>query len=293
MIARRFALWRIAFGVYLAFYYWRMLPFVIELYSRAGLLKAHEVWPASFLPLWILECDSARTVYLMNFVAILMALLLAAGFQRRFVSAILFVIETWQACRNPMTHFSPHAAYVDWLLAACVLIPQGEPWSFQKKDPRWRIPAPLTWGAWAILAVGYTYSFQGKLAADSKWLQGSALYYLLNFDSARDLWYGSFFLHFPAWSLYIPNWIGLFLEAFGPVMILFRRARAYWFIGMTAFHVTILIVFDLPQLTLGMLLFHAFIATFYLEELRSVWAEDLRRFAMPKDALMCFARNFS
>ncbi len=181
----QFAIFRILLGLYLTLHFAQLVPYAGELFSQAGMLPDATLNPTSAIfPNLLRLFPSAQAAEI--FVALLSfaSLLFAAGVARRGVALVLWYGWACLWNRNPLIS-NPGLPYVGWLLLACVIIPSGEPMMAggQKKDD-WELPPLLYWGAWALLAVGYTVSGIHKLTALS-WRDGSAIIHVLEIPLAR------------------------------------------------------------------------------------------------------------
>ena len=275
--AQRFAIWRVAFGAYLAFFVVRVAPYCVELYSREGMVSAKAIAARSILPLFVLQFDRPWQVIVLTAAAFVLSVLFGLGFHRRIVAGTLFLLNLWFLSRNPETS-SPDLPFVQWLLLASVLIPAGDSVHLDRVRPGWAIPTPIRLGAWLTLALAYTYSVQGKLAVEDAWLDGSAFYYTLNNNPARLLWYGDFFRDMPKEWFYPLTWAAIFFEGCGPLLILYRHTRTLWIIGVTLMFFTILSFMNLAQVMLGMLMFQGFL-------LATWWDPVVRVVGLPRRVL--------
>lgn len=124
----------------------------------------------------------------------------------------------------------------------------------------WRMPPLIFWGAWFLMALGYTISGIHKLQCAS-WIDGSALLHVLESLLARDNNLVNFMIelmkNYP-WFLKLNTWASLVLEiSFLPLGIFDRLRFVYW-ISFIVMHIGIMCLIDFTDLTLGVLMIHLF-----------------------------------
>ncbi|MDH5656230.1 MAG: DCC1-like thiol-disulfide oxidoreductase family protein, partial [Spirochaetia bacterium] len=132
--------------------------------------------------------------------------------------------------------------------------------SFKRKTisvKNWQMPGMIFYGAWLIMAAGYTISGIHKLGSPS-WIDGSAVLHLLHNPLARDTFIRGFILEAPVWFFNVLSWSALFLEiAFLPLAA-FRKTRWIAWTGIVFMHLGILTVVNFADLTAGVLMIHLF-----------------------------------
>lgn len=256
----QFALFRIIFGIYLAWHCAELIPVGTELFSDRGVLADPRLNPTYGLfpnPLvwW------GRPIFVTVFLAALtgLGLLLAAGWQRRTVSLLLWF--GWAALFNRNNLIAnPGLPYVGLLLLFLTVVPDGEPWRWRGRrvfPGDWAMPAAVFWGAWLLMAGGYTFSGVMKLWSPS-WVDGTAFRHLLDNPLARPGWARDFFLVAPSWVHAFLTWSALAVEILFLPLALFRWGRPVVWIAMVGMHLGLLLVVDFADLTLGMLMIHFF-----------------------------------
>lgn len=124
----------------------------------------------------------------------------------------------------------------------------------------WRMPPLIFWGAWFLMALGYTVSGIHKLQCES-WTDGSALLHVLESLLARDNRLVAFMVklmeQYP-WFMKMNTWGSLFLEiSFLPLGIFDRLRFVYW-ISFIIMHIGIMCLIDFTDLTIGVLMIHLF-----------------------------------
>lgn len=256
----QFSLFRIVFGLWLAWHFAELAPWAGELFSAQGALPDPRLNPIHGLfpnPLaWIGAPWFAVAWCVFGSV---LGLLLAVGWRRVGVALALWFV--WAALFNRNVLISnPSLPYVGLLLLLIAIVPDGEPWRWRGKSraPRdWALPAGVWLAAWFLMAAGYTFSGLVKLQSPS-WVDGTAFVHLLNNPLARLGVLRDVALALPDWAHAILTWSALAAEiAFLP-LCLTRRGRAWAWCGMVAMHLGILLVVDFADLTIGMLMLHAF-----------------------------------
>jgi predicted DCC family thiol-disulfide oxidoreductase YuxK len=163
--------------------------------------------------------------------------------------------------RNPLIA-NPALPFVGWMLLAHACMPPAPYGSVAARgriDPGggWRFPRPLFAAAWIVMAIGYSYSGITKLVSPS-WVDGTALSHVLENPLARPTALRELALAMPPVLLKLATWGGLALElAFAPLALV-RVLRPWIWSLMVGMHVGLFAVVDFADLTLGMLLLHAF-----------------------------------
>jgi len=256
----QFALFRVALGLWLAWHFAELAPWAGELFSSEGMLPDAALDPIhGLLPNPLAWIGAPWFAVAWCLVGAALALLLAAGWRRMWVSLALWFV--WAALFNRNVLISnPSIPYVGLLLVLLALVPDGEPWRWRGRAvaPRdWAMPAGVWLAAWGLMAAGYTFSGLVKLQSPS-WLDGSAFTHLLHSPVARPGWFRDVALGLPEWTHALLTWSGLSAQiAFLP-LALGKRSRAWAWLGMVVLHLGILLVMDFADLTIGMLLLHAF-----------------------------------
>jgi predicted DCC family thiol-disulfide oxidoreductase YuxK len=258
MSAWQFAAFRIVFGAYLFVHFVQLVPWAGELFSGEGLLPdARLNFTAGYLPNPLEHFTSAA--FAKGFVEALAALsaLFALGIARRSCAVLLWY--GWACLFNRDNLISnPGIPFVGLMLLLCALVPAGEPLAPGRwRDESWRMPATIFWGAWLLLAAGYTYSGAWKLFSPS-WLDGSALRHLLDNPLARPGVVRGAMLLLPDGALRVLTWLALAGELLALPLSLTRRGRCIAWMAMLAMHVGIMFVVDFADLTLGMVMAHLF-----------------------------------
>jgi len=253
--SKLFGYWRFAFGFFLTFYYIRLFPYAAELFSRDGAFP-DLVNRAGFL-LRVFQSAHAAQAIVLGCIA--SSALIMLGWGRRVAAFVLWLLVCWLYNRNLYTH-SPDYEFVNWLIFALIVIPEGEEFSFGKIKSDWTMPKEIYWGAWIVLAVGYFCAGVNKLRFhDTSWWDGSALYYVLTTDNTRLGWYGHVLDQIQPIYFRPLTWGTLVLQIGSPILASMRFTRFAWWVGMTAMHVFILMFINLPEVTVGMLFFHVFL----------------------------------
>lgn len=251
----QFSLWRIGLGVYLFVYAVLLLPYVVTLYSSAGIFSG-PLLPFLFPNILYLNA-SPTVVYTLAILQILFAIGIALGYRRR-LSAILYlyiaaVFLQW----NPLTE-DPSLAFTHFSLALLLLIPTGEPLSLSRAKSKWYMSYFVYTSSLVIIGVGFSMSGLDKLQALG-WRNGDALYYLFQYPITYDVWWLSWLTTQPLWLSQLETWFTLAVMLLALPMLLWRKTRFLsWFL-ITLFFVGTLFVFDLVQVSIGVLLYMVFI----------------------------------
>lgn len=253
----QFALFRILLGTYLLIHFTCLVPYAPEMFSERGLIPDGFWNPTSSILPNILNYYDAP-VFTQAFLVLLAVLsgLLILGWRRPWVAILLWY--GWACLFNRNIFIgNPGLAFVGWILLALVVIPTGEPLSKGKEtNPDWTFPKEVFYGAWILLALGYTFSGIHKLGSPS-WVDGSALSHVLSNPLARDTALREGLMAMPG-LLKIMTWGTLGLEILFAPLALFMKLRPWVWAAMVGLHLGIIGVIDFADLTAGILLFHLF-----------------------------------
>lgn len=243
-------------GAYLAWHFTQLLPFAAELFSSAGMLP--DAWTSPLMrafPNVLGVSDGPVFVVALVATGALAGLALALGRAPRVAAAVAFFVLACLFGRNPLIR-NPSLPYVGLLLLA-VVSSRGA-----------HVSREVRRVLWILLAVGYAYSGLTKLAAPS-WSDGTALAAILVNPLAYP--HASALLAIPSFLLAALTYATLSLELAFPLLALHRRTRPWAWLAMTGLHLGLLVLIDFADLTIGMLLAHAFVYD-------DAWRLRLRRF---------------
>jgi hypothetical protein len=136
-----------------------------------------------------------------------------------------------------------------------VIIPSREG---SKKSDRWKMPSTVYWGSWIVLGAGYTVSGYLKWISPS-WIDGSTVGYVFATALTNNfLYFGTLLAMFPLIGK-VMTWSAAFMQVTSAPAYLFPQLRKWSWIIMTFIHIFILVFFNLKQVSIGMLIFHAFV----------------------------------
>lgn len=282
----QFAVFRIALGLYLAVHFSELAPYAAELFSREGVIGDASRNPTyGILPNPLERWDSPG--FTTSFVVALavLSLVFALGYRRRLVAVVLWYGSACLFNRNNLIS-NPSLAYVGLLLLLCAVVPAGEPLvPFRRKREDWFFPAWAFRTAWILLAVGYTASGLDKLLFSPSWRDGSALTHVLELPLARPGFFRELVLGFPFWIRALMSWGALGLEVSFLPLSMFRRIRPWIWLAMIGMHAGIVLFVAFAELSIGMLLVHAF--TFDPEWLNPARDEEKRLVLFDGVCVLC------
>jgi len=274
--AQRFAWWRISFGAFLLYYSIRIWPYSIDLYSNVGsqgslygvTMNEHSYF---HFPGLLLISASEPWVHFLCILQIVLSALFMIGYKRRIVSGLLWYVMASFFSKNPTT-YSIELPYHGWILLSCVLIPEGDSFRKNKCDKNWHFPPILFWGAWLMVGLAYTYAGYTKFDTPRWWEGGATIAILKSYHGY--LWFQSLLDLIPPGLFLLLDRSFLLAEFLALPGYLIPQVRmATWFI--TGFmHVPILLMMNVPQISLGMLLIHFFIFDEnWIQEVKSWYAK--------------------
>lgn len=257
--ASQFAWFRVIFGAYLAVHFAHLIPWGQELFSRQGVLPDAHLNPThGILPNILAWWDTPAFVTAFLLALVVLSVLLALGVARHAAAGLLWYGWACLFNRNVLIS-NPSIAYVGLLLALTMLVPAREPRPFGRQSAAgdFYVPAGVYWAAWWLLAAGYTFSGLVKLSSPS-WIDGSALWHVLQNPLARDGMFRDLVLGAPAWTLRMLTWSALVLEISFLPLALSRRTRPLIWFAMVCMHVGIMSLVSFADLSAGMLMVHLF-----------------------------------
>jgi len=209
--------------------------------------------------MWIDDSPEALQAFLYLLAMGSCALAMGVPYPRAVAACLWY---GWAALLNRNVLIAnPGLAYVGWLLLACTLV-TTETIRIGGKTVRIRLSSDtfpwLYWGAWTLVALGYSLSGLHKLDSPS-WIDGSALRHVLQNPLARDTPLVAWVLALPPIFLRVATWASLALELlFFPLGLFWHTRRVFW-CAMLGMHLGMLLLVDFADLTLGVLIMHAFL----------------------------------
>lgn len=257
----QYSLFRALFGTYLTVHFVHLIPWGRELFSSRGVLPAATSPLLHLFPNVLAVYEAPWFVLLLLVSGAVAGAFFAVGCKDRIAALIAWYVLACLFGRNPLIA-NPALPFVGWMLLAHAFLPAAPYGSFAARgrvDPGsdWRMPHSIFLAAWAVMAVGYSYSGYAKLVSPS-WVDGTALAQVLQNPLARATPLREFALSLPPILLKLATWGGLALELLYAPLALFRRVRPSIWLLMVGLHLSLLVAVDVADLTLGMLLLHAF-----------------------------------
>jgi predicted DCC family thiol-disulfide oxidoreductase YuxK len=258
----QYSLFRAVFGTYLFVHWVQLIPWGAELFSDQGVLPQASASPLIHLfPNVLAVWDSPGFVTGLLAAGAALSLLFAVGWHDRVAAVALWYVGACLFGRNPLIA-NPSLPYVGWLLLAHACLPPAPYGSWTARgrpDPgnSWFLPQPIFRVAWILMALGYTYSGYTKLVSPS-WLDGTALARVLNNPLARPGIVREALLQLPDGLLHLATWGALALELGFAPLALIRRLRPWLWALMLFMHLSLIVVIDFADLSLGMVMLHLF-----------------------------------
>lgn len=258
----QYSAYRMVFGAYLLVHHLALLPYAAEIFSHEGVLPDGHASPllALFPNIFLLSDAPATAAGLVGLAAIA-SLLFAVGLADRVAAIVLWYVLACLFGRNPLIA-NPSLAFVGLLLVVHALLPRAPFGAWRARgrtDPRggFEVPAPYFHLVWVLMAIGYSYSGLVKLGSPS-WLDGTALREVLENPLARANGLRSLLLTLPTPLLQAATWGALALEiGFAPLAGV-RRLRPFLWTAMVLMHLGLVSLVDFADLSVGMLMLHAF-----------------------------------
>lgn len=254
---RQFAAFRILLGTYLTVHFLQVVPCAAELFSAQGMLpdaKLNFTHGILSNPLEHWGTPAFATGFVMALA--LLSVAYGAGLWRRTCAVLLWFGWACLFNRNNLIS-NPSIPYIGLLLQLTALVPAGEPWSLGRRDPAWKFPSSAYWVAWILMATGYTFSGWAKCSSPS-WLDGTAMWHVLQNPLARPGLARDLMLQLPEGVLHLLTWGCLAAELLFVPLSFHRFTRIIAWSSMALMHLGILLVVDFADLSVGMLMIHAF-----------------------------------
>ncbi len=258
----QYSVFRAALGVYLIVHFAMLVPYGAELFSSEGVLPDAALSPlAHAFPNVLAAYDAPWFVAVLLSAGALASALFALGWRDRILALLLWYLWACLFGRNPLIA-NPSLPYVGFLLIAHALLPAAPFGSLGARgrvdpDGGWRMPRGIFLAAWVALAVGYTYSGWTKLISPS-WIDGSAIARVLDNPLARPGFLRDALSALPEGLLQGMTWGSLATElAFAPLALI-RGLRPFVWAVLLSMHLGLIALIDFADLSLGMVLAHAF-----------------------------------
>jgi predicted DCC family thiol-disulfide oxidoreductase YuxK len=258
----QYSLFRVLFGTYLFVHFLHLVPWGAGLFSNQGVLPQAFVSPFIYLfPNVLALWDGPAVVTTLLVTACGLCVLFAIGCYDRVAAVVLWYIWACLFGRNPLIS-NPGLPYVGWLLLAHAFVPPAPYGSWAARgrpDPSgsWRMPPEIYTVAWILMALGYSYSGCTKLVSPS-WLDGTAVTHVLDNPLARPGVVREILLSLPDEVLRLATWSALSLEMLFAPLVLIPRLRPWLWSLMLMMHLTLILVIDFADLSLGMVVLHLF-----------------------------------
>ena len=258
----QYSVFRILLGCYLLEHFLELLPWGAELFSNRGALGRASSSPlVTLFPNLLAIWDEPGFVTVLLILGSVLSALLAVGIWDRPAAFVLWYLWACLLGRNPLIS-NPAIPFIGWLLLLHTTLPTAPYGSLaarKRDDPGgdWYMPRLAFIAAWALMAIGYSYSGYTKLQSPS-WLDGSALSHVLQNPLARPTALRNLLLALPPLVLRILTWAGLLLELSFAPLALARKARPWIWTAMVGMHIGLLSIVSFADLTAGMLLLHLF-----------------------------------
>ena len=258
----QYSLFRVIFGAYLFGHFVQLIPWSAEVFSNRGVLPQASASPLFYLmPNVLALVDSPLAVCVLLVLGVGLSGLFLVGWHDRIAAALLWYVWACLFSRNPLIA-NPSLPFIGWLLLAHCCLPPAPYGSWAARgraEPGgdWQMPPPIYGAAWVVMALAYTYSGYTKLISPS-WIDGTALARVLDNPLARPTFIRQALLGLPDWLLCLATWSGLLLElAFAPLALVARLRPWLWTL-MLGLHLTLIVLIDFADLSLGMVMVHLF-----------------------------------
>jgi predicted DCC family thiol-disulfide oxidoreductase YuxK len=258
----QYSLFRVVLGLYLCVHFLGLVPYGAELFSAEGALPEAASSPIAYaFPNVLSFFDPPWFVAALLLAAVAASSLLAVGLYDRAAAVFLWYVWACLFGRNPLIG-NPGLPYVGFLLLAHACLPRSPYGSLAargRSDPGggFHLAPGVFAVAWILMATGYSYSGLTKLVSAS-WRDGSALARVLDNPLARPGLVRDLVSGLPDPVLQIGTWGTLLLEVLFAPLALLRRARPWIWLALLSLHLSLILLIDFADLSLGMVMLHLF-----------------------------------
>ncbi len=272
---------RISLGALLIVYFVALYPNWMEFFAADGMISLHDSVPQRPPPdVWTVFywADGWISVQVWWWIGMTAVLGFTLGWQTRFWTICLFILESSMIYRNPAVVNGEDLVFRVLLFYSC-FAPLGaslsvDRWLLSRQSetatPR---ELPMIWAVRLIqvnIALVYLISMPYKLTDESgEWARGDAMYWAM----MNDTWAGRlphhwFYGHRGVFLSVLMTYGTIVIELAFPLLVWFRKTRLLVLAGITSLHLGIAVI--IPN-----------VAFFTLSMVCSFWlfvpADDLRR----------------
>lgn len=283
--AEPLSLWRFLFGIYVVVYTIGLIPYASELFSRSGMIVDPRMNPTfDSFPLPLVFWDSPATVTALVALKAMAGICIALGLVFRPACALAYFVTFYCVNRNNFA-ISPELPFMGWLFLACLFFRRRSPQAFPESifGTRYVLPYELVWGGWILLGITYSYSGLAKFQSTG-WYSGEALLDILRNSQAHRDWYQPWLETIPELVFRVVNWFVVGIELVGAVIVFWPRGRIAYAWLMTAIHLALIFLFDVTQISLGMIVFQAFLLASSRRVEAEIFWNRLKRGSKPRFA---------
>lgn len=244
-------------GLYLLFTLLTSFPSSTEIWSNQGIVPQSKTnLTYGIFPNLLDNYNSPTQIKIFIVTLCFLSLFFTLGYARRFTSFLLWYGWACLLNRNNLT-LNPSIAYIGWLLLACCIIPQGEPFSISKKKTDWEMPELILAGAWVLFTLGYFFSGIDKLNSIS-WREGMALKKIMACPLGQS-WNDVITRILPDWLIYFLNWLTISAEILCMPLALFKKTKKWAWLLATLIQLGILLSLNIYPIFFGMFTIHLFV----------------------------------
>lgn len=255
-----FAIWRIAFGLYLTGLFLCIFPYAGEIYldlQWSESASALSIWG----PLNIFQYFHSHVAVECFFIFLtLLAIGVTLGFFRRTCALLLFYGWSVLYIQNSMAA-DPSTGYIGLLLLALAVVPIGEPYTLLKnkavENDSWFMPAALYWGMWLVLGLSFSMSGYGK-SISPLWSTGEAVTYMVTSQIGLGTFLITPLLSVPLFAQFL-TWVILYSQLLALPALIFSGTRLIFWLTTVVLFSSALFMLDLTDVIFGILLYFAFI----------------------------------
>ena len=237
------ALFRIIFGIFLTVMFLALAPNWVKYYGPGGVRPEPAGYNGWSLFVWTQQWIPIAVYW---YLGLLASIALAIGWKTRWSVVCLFIIQSSMNHADPMT-INGEDLVIRLLLFCAIFAPLGQRfsidrWLLLKKHPH----SVQVFAIWPLrlmqvnIALIYAFSLPLKLAADTSWWNGEAIYWVM-MTSTWNRWP----IHHLFYNEILSNLITystVFIEGSFPILIWFKKTRIPILAAISGFHLGLAIL---------------------------------------------------
>lgn len=239
------------FAIYCVFYALAEIPYISIMYTTPLNLFNGEV---NFFEEYLSNLYKYKpAIYFLHGLKIFFLILIFFRYQFRIAVFFSLIIN---AIFLLLSHnSSPEQRYLNLILLVFLLYPDY----LQKNDSHKKLKSDyyLNYVIWFIIGLSYTLSGFFKFYTD-RWYSGNFIKYFIENNHVFNTQM-QFLIYLPGFVLKSMTYFSMFAEMIALPLSIIKETRVYILTALTFMHISLLIIAEVYQITLGMLIVHYFL----------------------------------